>query len=72
MFFLTPFIVSTVASQAFSITEEEKAFQAMCDKHPEGDRLREERRIRRKKEEDHRKKLEIARESRPLNFWGCR
>jgi len=66
------FPIAESAVNAFNA--EKKAFKQLCDSLPkdEADKLKSARSARRDAELAHQRALEVAREGRSLNFWGCR
>ena len=68
------FFMGGIAGAVMGIKENQRAFSELCSTLPKDQayKLRAERSAKIKADAGHRKALEIARESRPLNFWGCR
>ncbi len=69
---MMPFIGTMICMQAVQAIEDENSFIKLCKSMPkrEADKMRADRRDKRKEEEAHSKKLEIAEAGRARNFWG--
>ncbi len=69
---MMPFIGTMICMQAAQAIEEEKSFRNLLKSMPEleANKMRADRTAKRKEEEAHAKKIEIAEAGRARNFWG--